>query len=113
MPNQTTAFCPRCGAEMGEAEVAGRVRQVCPACGFVLYHNPVPGVGVLVEVKEGIVLVRRGQPPFVGWWALPAGYIEADESAEQAALRECKEETGLEVELVELFGVYSFPEGPV
>ena len=98
---------------MGEAEVAGRVRQVCPACGFVLYHNPVPGVGVLVEIEEGIVLVRRGQPPFVGWWALPAGYIEADESVEQAAVRECKEETGLQVELVELFGVYSFPEGPV
>lgn len=98
---------------MGEAEVAGRVRQVCPACGFILYQNPVPGVGVLVEIEEGIVLIQRGQPPFVGWWALPAGYIEADESVEQAAVRECKEETGLEVELVELFGVYSFPEGPV
>jgi len=73
----------------------------------------VPGAGVLVEMETGIVLVQRGQPPFVGWWALPAGYIEADESVEQAAVRECQEETGLEVELLELFGVYSFPEGPV
>jgi 8-oxo-dGTP diphosphatase len=64
-------------------------------------------------MEGGIVLVQRGQPPFVGWWALPAGYIEADESVEQAAIRECREETGLEVELLELFGVYSFPEGPV
>jgi len=97
---------------METAEVGGRVREVCPACGFILYRNPVPGVGVLVEMEGGIVLIKRGQPPFVGWWALPAGYIEADESVEQAAVRECREETGLEVELLELFGVYSFPEGP-
>jgi len=106
-------YCPRCGTAMETAEVGGRVREVCPACGFVLYRNPVPGAGVLVEIEGGIVLVQRGQPPFVGWWALPAGYIEADESVEQAAVRECKEETGLDVELLELFGVYSFPEGPV
>jgi len=98
---------------METAEIAGRVREICPDCGFVLYRNPVPGTGVLVEMEEGIVLIQRGQPPFEGWWALPAGYIEADESVERAAVRECKEETGLDVELLELFGVYSFPEGPV
>lgn len=104
---------------MEKTKVAGRVREVCHACDFILYRNPVPGVGVLVEMQAsptgeaGIVLVRRGQLPFVGWWALPAGYIEADESVEQAAVRECKEEIGLDIELLELFGVYSFPEGPV
>lgn len=97
---------------METAEVAGRAREICPACGFVLYRNPVPGVGVLVEMEDGVVLIRRKTPPFAGSWALPAGYIEADESVEQAAVRECREETGLEVELTELFGVYSFPEGP-
>ncbi len=110
---QPATYCPQCGAEMDTAEVAGRPREFCPACGFVLYRNPVPGVGILVEVEGKIVLVQRGHEPFEGWWALPAGYIEADESVEQAAVRECKEETGLEVELLELFGVYSFPEGPV
>jgi 8-oxo-dGTP diphosphatase len=107
------AFCPQCGAEMQETEVAGRPRRVCPACGFVLYRNPVPGVGVLIEMEDGIVLVQRRVAPFEGWWALPAGYIEADESVEQAAVRECQEETGLSVELLELFGVGSFPEGPI
>lgn len=110
--SDTPTFCPRCGAEMEAAEVAGRLRHVCPACGFVLYRNPVPGVGVLVEMDNGLVLVRRREEPFAGWWALPSGYIEADESVEEAAVRECREETGLEVELLELFGVYSFPEGP-
>jgi 8-oxo-dGTP diphosphatase len=113
MEKQMVMYCPYCGAAMKAAEVDGRVREVCSACGFILYRNPVPGVGVLVEIEGGIVLIRRGQPPFKGEWALPAGYIEADESAEQAAVRECKEETGLDVELLELFGVYSFPEGPV
>ena len=124
-------YCPRCGALMETGEVGGRPRQICPSCDFVLYENPVPGVGVLVEMKppgdlgtadgadldrrsrQGLVLVQRGEPPFKGRWALPAGYIEADESVEEAAVRECREETGLEVELLELFGVYSFPEGPV
>jgi len=113
MGNNSATYCPRCGMAMETADVGGRVREVCPTCGFILYRNPVPGAGVLVEMERGIVLVQRGQPPFVGWWALPAGYIEADESVEQAAVRECKEETGLDVELLELFGVYSFPEGPV
>lgn len=113
MEGTTTTFCPRCGAAMEAADVGGRLRELCAACGFILYRNPVPGVGVLVEMEGGLVLVKRGQPPFVGWWALPSGYIEADESVEQAAVRECKEETGLDIELLELFGVYSFPEGPV
>jgi len=113
MEDGKAIYCPRCGTAMETAQVGGRVREVCPACGFILYRNPVPGAGVLVEMEEGIVLVQRGQPPFVGWWALPSGYIEADESVEQAAIRECKEETGLDIELLELFGVYSFPEGPI
>lgn len=114
MGDNEKTFCPRCGAVMETAEVGGRLREVCTACGFVLYRNPVPGVGVLVEMPEGdIVLIQRGQSPFVGGWALPSGYIEADESVEQAAIRECREETGLDIELLELFGVYSFPEGPV
>jgi 8-oxo-dGTP diphosphatase len=58
-----------------------------------------------------LVLIKRGHPPHYGQWALPSGYIEADESSEQAAVRECLEETGLEIEIIELFGVDSFPEG--
>jgi ADP-ribose pyrophosphatase YjhB (NUDIX family)/ribosomal protein S18 acetylase RimI-like enzyme len=113
MNEPTPTYCRRCGAAMGEALVGGRTRLMCPDCGFVLFQNPVPGAGVLVEMDEGVVLIRRGHPPNEGRWALPAGFIEADESIEEAAIRECKEETGLDVELLELFGVDSFPEGPV
>ncbi len=94
------------------SDLDGRSRWQCQSCGYVQYENPVPGVGVLIENDDKLVLVQRDRPPRAGEWALPAGFIEADESVEQAALREALEETGLRLELVELFGVYSFPEGP-
>jgi 8-oxo-dGTP diphosphatase len=67
---------------------------------------------MLIEYAGKLVLVQRDRPPREGEWALPSGFIEADESVEQAAVREGMEETGLKLELNELFGVYSFPEGP-
>ncbi len=105
-------FCPQCGCEMAlKKERDGRLRQTCPCCGYVHYHNPVPGVGVIIELDGGVVLVKRRFEPRAGWWGLPAGFLEADESVEQGAVRECKEETGLDVAVDDLFGVYSFPEG--
>ena len=94
------------------SELEGRSRWQCPSCGYIQYENPVPGVGMLIEHAGQLVLVQRDRPPREGEWALPSGFIEADESVEQAAVREALEETGLKIELIELFGVYSFPEGP-
>jgi len=91
--------------------IQGRARLTCATCGYIHYQNPVPGAGVLVEMNGGVVLIRRGHAPNKGKWALPAGFIEADESIEEAAIRECKEETNLDVELIDMFGVDSFPEG--
>lgn len=105
-------YCPTCGAPLERRVVSERERLYCPACGFVHYHNPVPSVGILIELDDGVVLVKRGSSVKPGLWALPSGYIEADESVEEAAVRESREETGLDVELVDLLGIYSFPEGP-
>jgi len=112
MPENATIYCQRCGHEMNNAIVSGRERPVCPQCGYVLYKNPVPGVGTLVEMDGGVVLIRRGHNPKKGCWALPAGFMEADESIEEAAIRECKEETNLDIELSEMFYVDSFPNDP-
>jgi NADH pyrophosphatase NudC (nudix superfamily) len=86
MPKELT-YCPVCGHNLGAREEAGRIRQVCPNCGYIHYVNPVPAVGIIIEKDGGVVLIQRKHPPHEGRWTLPAGYIEADESAEEAAIR--------------------------
>ncbi|NOG48852.1 MAG: NUDIX hydrolase [Chloroflexi bacterium] len=105
-------YCPRCAAELVTRKEGGRMRPACPNCGYVHYVNPVPTVGVLIEMDGGIVLIKRGNPPHQGEWAFPSGYVEADERLEEAAVREAEEETGLRVEILELTDLNSYPEGP-
>ena len=71
------------------------------------HRNPIPTVDAIIEVSGGIVLIRRGNPP--PGWALPGGFVEYGETVETAVVREAKEETGLDVTLTQLFGVYSDP----
>lgn len=71
------------------------------------YRNPTPTVDILIELPEGIVLIERARPPH--GWAIPGGFVDEGESVEQAAIREAKEETSLDVELVAMLGVYSDP----
>jgi 8-oxo-dGTP diphosphatase len=66
-------------------------------------------VDVVIETPDGIILIRRGSPPFRGSWAIPGGFVEDDETVEEAAAREAKEETGLEIRSLEILGVYSKP----
>jgi len=74
--------------------------------------NPVPTVDIIIEIKredgkEGIVLIERKNPPY--GWALPGGFVDYGETLEQAAIREAKEETSLDIELIEQFHTYSEP----
>jgi ADP-ribose pyrophosphatase YjhB (NUDIX family) len=103
-------FCPRCGHELRLREKDdGRLRPTCANCGYTHYANPALAVGVLVtDVQDRVCLIRRGEEPRKGYWGLPAGFMEGDETAENAATRECLEETGLEVALDELYQVYSY-----
>ena len=70
--------------------------------------NPIPTVDIIIQIQAGIVLVRRKFPPF--GWALPGGFMDVGETCEQAAVREAKEETDLDVRLEHLLGVYSNPK---
>ncbi|MGB7341960.1 MAG: GNAT family N-acetyltransferase [Phototrophicaceae bacterium] len=112
MPPKAPIYCPICAEKLIKREEGGRLRPACDNCGYVHYVNPVPGVGMLIEMDGGVVLIKRGSPPHKGEWTLPSGFVEADESAEEAAIREAAEETGLKVEIIELANINSFPEGP-
>lgn len=100
-------FCAQCGTELVLQIESGRERPVCPNCGFVVYRNPAP-VGLVVATQdEKLLLVHRVNPPLAGYWAPPTGYIEIDESVEEGTARETKEETGLDVTVDKLLGLYS------
>lgn len=86
---------------------SGRDRPVCPHCGYVVYRNPAP-VGLVVATRDDrLLLVHRTNPPLAGYWAPPAGHVEIDESVEEGTVRETKEETGLDVTVEKLLGLYS------
>ena len=83
----------------------------CPHCGRAIrvYRNPIPTVDIIIELdRGGIVLIERTNPPH--GWALPGGFVDYGETLEHAAVREAKEETCLDVELVEQFHTYSSPQ---
>lgn len=104
-------FCPRCGHALerrllkaGEPE-----RLVCAGCGFVFYVDPKVAVGAIVKVDAGkIVLVRRAIEPGYGKWVFPGGYVDRGETLLDAAVREAREECGLEVRLDGLVNIYSY-----
>ncbi len=103
-------FCVRCGAPMKRAVPPDdrRERHVCTACGFVHYLDPKVACGAVAERDGRFALIRRNIEPRRGFWSFPCGFMEVDETAEQAAVRETLEETGLQVELSGLLGTYSY-----
>ena len=97
--------CPRCRAELVKRPEGGLERTVCPACGFVQYLNPEPGAGGVLLSGREVCLVRRRFAPRAGYWSLPTGFMEWEESAAETAVREAREETGLDVRLIGLYAV--------
>lgn len=106
-------YCPRCATELVSHRGADEIeRATCLRCGFVLYEQPKVGAGALLTDGDRLLLLRRAHDPWAGRWNLPAGYVESDETPESAALRETREETGLEAASDGLFGVFHFGDDP-
>jgi 8-oxo-dGTP diphosphatase len=112
MIQDTINFCPRCGAPVIQAQRYGRVRPVCPACGWIYFADPKVAVAILVQKDGQVLLVRRANDPRRGLWTLPAGFVDAGEDPVQAAEREALEETGLHVQIGALLNVMFGQEHP-
>ena len=98
-------YCPRCGHALEDREAFGRVRRFCPACDRIVFREHKVAAGVLVVHDGQVLLVRRRMNPRQGLWTFPAGFVDFDEDPAEAAVRECREETGLQVEITGLLDV--------
>jgi len=105
-------FCPLCGGDLKRRPVEGRERPVCAGCRFILYQNPAPAAAALVLQGDQVLLTRRDIAPFKGSWTIPAGYEESDEAPVDTAIREAREETGLEVRPLGLYEVFHTRDDP-
>lgn len=105
-------FCPHCGSALERQCIAGRDRLCCaaPRCEFVHWDNPLPVVAALIQCqdRDGAVLLARNHAWAAGKFGLITGFLERDESPEEAVAREVREEAGLSAETVGLIGVYPF-----
>jgi 8-oxo-dGTP diphosphatase len=109
-------FCPVCGGPLEERLLkAGEPpRLVCSRCGHVLYLDPKVAVGTIIETEDRrLVLVKRAIEPGYGLWVFPGGYVDRGEPITTAAVREAKEEAGLDVRLESLVDIYSYPGRPL
>jgi len=106
-------YCPVCGSALEPRilRVGEPARLVCTngACGFVFYLDPKVAVGTVISGADGrILLVRRAIEPGYGKWVFPGGYVDRGEEVMMAAIREAKEEAGLDVRIGRLIGIYSY-----
>jgi ADP-ribose pyrophosphatase YjhB (NUDIX family) len=100
-------FCPHCGHSLESCEAFGQRRRACPRCDRIIFREHKVAAGVIVEDGGRVLLVRRRYEPRKGAWSLPAGFVDYGEDPAEAAVRECREETGLKVEITGLFDVVS------
>jgi 8-oxo-dGTP diphosphatase len=100
-------FCSQCGSPVLRIEVHGEPAWVCPECGHRHYRRPTVGAAVAVVESDKVLLVRRGFGTRAGQWCIPCGHVGWDEDVRAAAVREVREETGLEVQIERLLAAHS------
>ncbi|MFC3679911.1 NUDIX hydrolase [Bacterioplanoides pacificum] len=104
-------YCSHCGAEVSHRIPPGdnRERFVCDRCDTIFYQNPNLVAGTLAVYQQQILLCRRAIEPRLGYWTLPAGFMENGESTSAAACRETREEANAEVTVQQLLSLISVP----
>lgn len=100
-------YCPKCGDKTEKQEHDGQVMPTCQSesCGFILWYNSKPAVAVMIrDDKERVLMTVRGIAPDKGKLDMPGGFVMFGEQLEDAAIREAKEEVGVDVEVGECIG---------
>lgn len=97
-------FCPKCGGKLRLKKIRSRKRLVCVNCNFIFFQNPKPAVGVYIIKKDKVLLAKRAIEPFKGYWDSVGGFVEEGESPAETAIRETKEETGLDIKIKKILG---------
>jgi len=100
-------FCHRCGDSLSKTIIEGKERPHCHSCSITIFSDPKVVAAVLIEMDDRLVMIRRANEPGQGLWSFPSGYVDRGETVETAAIREVREETGLNVSLTGFLGVYS------
>jgi len=109
--NYNFQFCPVCGGDLRSTALKEHEpeRLVCAECGFVFYLDPKLVACAIVEIEDKIILLRRSISPQKGQWVVPGGYVDRGEEVAAAAIRETREECGIDIRIRELLGIYSYP----
>jgi ADP-ribose pyrophosphatase YjhB (NUDIX family) len=103
-------FCPRCGGrlETRSLKASDPERLVCRECGFVFYQGPKLVAAAIFELNGGIIFTQRAIDPGYGKWTFPGGFVERGERAEAAAEREALEESGVQIQIMGIVGLYTY-----
>jgi len=105
---KTKEFCNFCASPLEREFLEGKERQVCRNCGQVYYENPLPAASVIISnERRELLLVKRAREPSKNMWCFPVGFAESGEIIEAAALRELKEETGVDGRIIQMVDVCS------
>lgn len=112
MAENIYTYCPRCATPLAEKYVYNALRATCPQCNFILFLEPKLVTVVVIQRGDTVLLGRRNMEPALGMWSFVSGYVDRGEKVEEAATREVKEETNLDVQLDELLGVFSEQGNP-
>ena len=113
MTTSQDKYCSSCATPLEHKEVFGTVRPVCPQCGRVVFHDPKVAAVCVISRDGQVLMIKRGTDSGYGLWSLPGGFVDRGEVVESAAAREAWEETGLEVVVEGLLGLFSLPGDPV
>lgn len=106
-PAGSFKYCPCCRAELTIRTIEHRLRSVCSGCGFIHFKNPAPVVSLVIVCGDQVLLGKRAGNPGKGLWGTPSGYIEYEDDFLTTAIREAKEETGLDVEIKSILNIIS------